>query len=97
MRHGDYLLLRAGGEGDGCALAGEKTGRRRPDAASRARYQHDATGVYPTFGHFLLAETYVLAAIDTIIHPPTLSSLPLAYPTHRPAAGGAERGWCQVR
>src|SRR5215211_5801039 len=34
-RHGDYLLLGAGGEGDGGALAGEETGRRGPDSASR--------------------------------------------------------------
>ena len=70
MRHGGYLLLRAGGEGDGGALACEETGSRRPDAASRAGYERDATGVYPAFGHSLLsAETYVLAATNAIFHP----------------------------
>ena len=65
MRHGGDLLLRAGGEGDGGALACQETGRRRPDAASSAGYERDVTGVYPTFGHSLLsAETYVLAAMD---------------------------------
>ena len=67
-------------------LAGEETGRGRPDAASRAGYERDATGVYPAFGHSLLsAETYMLAAMEPIFHP--RSSLLLAYPTHRPAAG----------
>jgi hypothetical protein len=70
MRHGGYLLLRAGGEGDGGALACEETGSRRPDSASRAGYERDATGVYPAFGHSLLsAETYVLAATNPIFHP----------------------------
>ena len=54
MRHGGDLLLRAGGEGDGGALACEETGRRRPDAASRAGYERDATGVCPAFGHSLV-------------------------------------------
>ena len=70
MRHGGDLLLRAGGEGDGGALACEETGRRRTDAASRAGYERDVTGVYPAFGHSLLsAVTYVLAAMDPIFHP----------------------------
>src|SRR5919112_817769 len=38
LRHGGDLLLRAGGEGDGGALACEQTGRRRPDSTSRAGY-----------------------------------------------------------
>jgi hypothetical protein len=67
--HGGDLLLRAGGEGDRGSLAGEETGRRRPDAAPRAGYERDATGVYAAFRHSLLsAETYVLAA-DSIFHP----------------------------
>jgi hypothetical protein len=49
----------------------------------------------------LSAETYVLVAMDAIFYPLTRSSLLLAYPTHRPAAGsvaaGVEQGWCQVR
>ena len=70
MRHGDSLLLRAGSEGDGGTLACQETGRRRSDAASRAGYERDATGVYPAFGHCLLsAERYVLAAMDPILHP----------------------------
>ena len=70
MGHGDYLLLRSGGEGDGGALAGKEAGRRRPDAASRASYERDATSVYSAFGHSLLsAETYVLAAMNIIFHP----------------------------
>ncbi len=75
MRHGGYLLLRAGGEGYGGTLACEKTGRRRPDAASCAGYERDAASVYPAFGHSLLsAEKYVLAATDPIFHPRALSS-----------------------
>jgi hypothetical protein len=39
--------------------------------------------------------------MDAIFSPRTRSSLLLAYPTHRPAAGAVaadvEQGWCQVR
>src|SRR5215212_2352982 len=69
----------------GRAVAGEKTGRGRPDAASCAGYERDATGVYR--GHPRSpAEKYVLAATDSIFHPRTRSIPRLAYPTHRLAA-----------
>ena len=93
MCHGGDLVLRAGGEGDGGALACEETGRRRPDSASRAGYQRDATGVYRAFRHTLIsAETYVLAPMDSIFDPRARTFLPLAYPTYRPAAEAVAAG-----